>query len=87
MAKDVSFPSALPDDIDDRVEKIQSRLEELAPEFAAMEEELENIGWDLEGVYKDLWESANNRLRSEAHKLSFVNSMAKFLKNFRVDPH
>ena len=87
MAKDISFPSALPDDIDDRVEKIQSRLEELAPEFEAMEEELENIGWDLEGVYKDSWESANNRLRSEAHKLSFVNSMAKFLKNFRVDPN
>ena len=87
MAKDITFSSALPDDIDDRVEKIQSRLEELAPEFEAMEEELNNIGWDLEGVYKDLWESANNRLRSEAHKLSFVNSMAKFLKNFRVDPH
>jgi hypothetical protein len=52
-----------------------------------MEEELENIGWDLEGVYKDLWESANNRLRSEAHRLSDVHSMAKFLKNFRVDPH
>ena len=87
MTKDITFSSALPDDIDDRVEKVQSRLEELAPEFAAMEEELENIGWDLEGVYKDLWESANNRLRSEAHKLSFVNSMAKFLKNFRVDPN
>ena len=87
MAKDVTFSSALPDDIDDRVEKIQSRLEELAPEFEAMEDELENIGWDLEGVYKDLWESANNRLRSEAHKLSFVNSMAKILKNFRVDPN
>ena len=87
MTKDTTFSSALPDDIDDRVEKVQSRLEELAPEFEAMEEELENIGWDLEGVYKDLWESANNRLRSEAHKLSFVNSMAKFLKNFRVDPN
>ena len=87
MTKDITFSSALPDDIDDRVEKVQSRLEELAPELEAMEEELENIGWDLEGVYKDLWESANNRLRSEAHKLSFVNSMAKFLKNFRVDPN
>ena len=87
MTKDITFSSALPDDIDDRVEKVQSRLEELAPEFEAMEEELENIGWDLEGVYKDLWESANNSLRSEAHKLSFVNSMAKFLKNFRVDPN
>ena len=87
MTRDVTFSSALPDDIDDRVEKIQSRLEELAPEFEAMEEELNNIGWDLEGEYKDLWESSNNRLRSEAHKLSFVNSMAKFLKNFRVDPH
>ena len=87
MAKDITFSSALPDDIDDRVEKIQSRLEELAPEFEAMEKELENIGWDLEGVYKDLWESANNRLRSEAHRLSVVHSMAKFLKNFRVDPH
>ena len=87
MTKDITFSSALPDDIDDRVEKVQSRLEELAPEFEAMEEELNNIGWDLEGVYKDLWESANNRLRSEAHKLSFVNSMAKFLKNFRVDPN
>ena len=40
MAKDITFSSALPDDIDDRVEKIQSRLEELAPEFEAMEEEL-----------------------------------------------
>ena len=87
MTKDITFSSALPDDIDDRVEKVQSRLEELAPEFEAMEEELENIGWDLEGVYKDLWESANNRLRSEAHRLSDVRSMAKFLKNFRVEPH
>ena len=87
MTKDITFSSALPDDIDDRVEKVQSRLEELAPEFEAMEEELENIGWDLEGVYKDLWESANNRLRNESHKLSFVNSMAKFLKNFRVAPN
>ena len=87
MAKDITFSSALPDDIDDRVEKIQSRLEELAPEFEAMEEELNNIGWDLEDYYKDLWESANNRLRSEAHRLSDVHSMSKFLKNFRVDPH
>ena len=87
MTKDITFSSALPDDIDNRGEKVQSRLEELAPEFEAMEEELENIGWDLEGVYKDLWESANNRLRSEAHRLSHIHSMAKFLKNFRVDPH
>tara|TARA_Y100001972_G_C7525650_1_gene265013 strand:+ start:261 stop:524 length:264 start_codon:yes stop_codon:yes gene_type:complete len=87
MTKNVSFPSALPDDIDDRVEKIQSRLEELAPELADMEEELYKIGWDLEDYYKDLWESANNRLRSEAHRLSDVHSMAKFLKNFRVEPH
>ena len=87
MSKEVSFPSALPDDIDDRVEKIQSRLEELAPEFEAMEEELNKIGWDLEDYYKDLWESANNRLRTESHRLSDVRSMAKFLKNFRVDPH
>ena len=87
MSKEVSFPSALPDDIDDRVEKIQSRLEELAPEFEAMEEELNKIGWDLEDYYKDLWESANNRLRTESHRLSDVHSMAKFLKNFRVDPH
>ena len=87
MTKNVSFPSALPDDIDDRVEKIQSRLEELAPEFEDMEEEWNNKGWDVEDAYKDLWESANNRLRSEAHRLSDVHSMAKFLKNFRVDPH
>ena len=69
------------------IDKFRTNVSRDGIDSESMEEELENIGWDLEGVYKDLWESANNRLRSEAHKLSFVNSMAKFLKNFRVDPN
>jgi len=87
MTREIKFESKLPDDIDERVEKIQLRLEELNEEFCTMAEELGEIGWDLEGEYKDLWESSNNRLRSEAHRLSDVHSMAKFLKNFRVNPH
>jgi prefoldin subunit 5 len=47
MARKITFTSALPDDIDERVEKIQARLEELKPELEAMAEELEKIGWDL----------------------------------------
>ena len=31
-----------------------------------MSEELGEIGWDLEGEYKDLWESSNNALQSKS---------------------
>ena len=56
MARNVTFTSALPDDIDERVEKIQARLEELKPEFEAMALELENgylIGWKTSELTQD----------------------------------
>ncbi len=47
MARKITFTSALPDDIDERVEKIQARLEELNPEFQAMAEELQQMIGDV----------------------------------------
>jgi len=87
MARNVTFTSALPDDIDERLEKIQARLEELKPEFQSMTEELEKIGWDLEQSYKDLWEGSNSRLQSQKYILEQVQWLSDWLKNFRVNPH
>ena len=87
MARKIDFTSALPDDIDKRVEKIQARLEELNPEFQAMAEELENIGWDLEKSYKDLWQGSNNKLQSKLGELEQVQWLSEWLKNFRINPH
>ena len=72
MTREIKFESKLPDDIDERVEKIQLRLEELNEEFSTMADELGDIGWDLEGEYKDLWQ---------------VSDFSQWLKNFRIDPH
>ena len=85
--KTVTYVSALPDDIDERVEKIQARLEELNPEFEAMAEELENIGWDLEKSYKDLWQDSNNKLQSKVGEFEQVQWLSTWLKNFRINPH
>mgnify|MGYP003667939307 FL=1 len=87
MARNITYTSALPDDIDERVEKIQARLEELNPEFQAMAEELENIGWDLEKSYKDLWQGSNNKLQSKLGELEQVQWLSEWLKNFRINPH
>jgi len=87
MARKINFTSALPDDIDERVEKIQARLEELNPEFQAMAEELENIGWDLEKSYKDLWQDSNNKLQSKVGEFEQVQWLSDWLKNFRINPH
>jgi len=86
MARKINFTSALPDDIDERVEKIQARLE-LNPEFQAMAEELENIGWDLEKSYKDLWQDSNNKLQSKVGEFEQVQWLSDWLKNFRINPH
>ncbi len=87
MTREIKFESKLPDDIDERVEKIQLRLEELNEEFCTMSEELGEIGWDLEGKYKDLWESSNNVLQSKKFELEKVSDFSQWLKNFRIDPH
>ena len=42
---------------------------------------------NLEDIYKDLWKGANDCLRQEASVLSDIGAMAKWLKNFRVDPY
>ena len=83
----ITYVSVLPDDIDERVEKIQARLEELKPEFQAMAEELEKIGWDLEDSYKDLWQSSNSKLQSKKHDFAEVQWLSDWLKEFRVNPH
>jgi hypothetical protein len=87
MAREIKFESRLPDDIDDRVEKIQSRLEELNEEFHTMADELGDIGWDLESDYKDLWQGSNNALQSKKYELEKVADFSQWLKNFRIDPH
>ena len=87
MARKITFTSALPDDIDERVEKIQARLEELNPEFESMAEELQQIGWDLEGYYKDLYQSSNNAIQSQKYELEKITSFSNWIKNFRVNPH
>jgi hypothetical protein len=87
MTREIKFESKLPDDIDERVEKIQLRLEELNEEFCTMADELGDIGWDLEGEYKDLWQGSNNALQSKKFELESFTSFSNWLKNFRIDPH
>tara|TARA_R110002051_G_scaffold19421_3_gene54194 strand:+ start:218 stop:484 length:267 start_codon:yes stop_codon:yes gene_type:complete len=87
MTKEIKFESKLPDDIDERVEKIQLRLEELNEEFCTMAEELGDIGWDLEGEFKDLWQGSNNALQSKKFKLESFTDLSNWLKNFRIDPN
>lgn len=87
MAREIKFESGLPDDIDERMEKIQVRLEELNPEIHKMVEELENIGWELEDYYKDLWEGSNNAIQSKKYELESFTSFSDWIKNFRVAPH
>ena len=87
MAREIKFESALPDDIDKRMEKIQVRLEELNPEIHKMVKELEDIGWDLEDYYKDLWVGSNQKIQSEKYNLEKVTYFSNWIKNFRVDPH
>jgi translation initiation factor 2 alpha subunit (eIF-2alpha) len=87
MSREIKFESALPDDIDKRMEKIQVRLEELNPEIWKMVEELEQIGWDLEGYYKDLYQSSNNAIQSQKYELEKITSFSNWIKNFRVNPH
>ena len=87
MSREIKFESGLPDDIDKRMEKIQVRLEELNPEIWKMVEELEQIGWDLEDYYKDLYKSSNNAIQSQKYELEKITSFSAWIKNFRVDPH
>ena len=87
MTREIKFESKLPDDIDKRVEKIQLRLEELNEEFCTMAEELGDIGWDLEGEFKDLWQGSNNALQSKKFKLESFTDLSNWLKNFRIDPN
>jgi len=87
MTREIKFESKLPDDIDERVEKIQLRLEELNEEFWTMAEELGDIGWDLEDVYKDLWQGSNNALQSKKFELESFTNFSNWLKNFRIDPN
>ena len=69
------------------MEKIQVRLEELNPEIHKMVKELEDIGWDLEDYYKDLWEGSNQKIQSEKYNLEKVTYFSNWIKNFRVEPH
>ena len=87
MTREVKFESGLPDDIDKRMEKIQVRLEELNPEIHKMVEELENIGWELEDYYKDLWEGSNNTIQAKKYELESITSFSNWLKRFRIDPY
>ena len=80
----VTYVSALPDDIDERVEKIQVRLEELNPEFQAMAEELEQIGWDLADTNRDLWK--NNLMHSKVSEFEQLKWLSDWLKDFRINP-
>ena len=84
MARNVTFTSALPDEIDERVEKIQARLEELNPEFQAMAEELEQIGWDLADANRDLWK--NNLMHSKVSEFEQLKWLSDWLKDFRINP-
>ena len=87
MSREIKFESALPDNIDKRMEKIQVRLEELNPEIWKMVEELEQIGWELEDYYKDLWQSSNNVIQSQKYELEKITRFSNWIKNFRVNPH
>tara|TARA_R100000353_G_scaffold152922_1_gene111258 strand:- start:368 stop:667 length:300 start_codon:yes stop_codon:yes gene_type:complete len=80
----VTYVSALPDDIDERVEKIQVRLEELNPEFQAMAEELQQIGWDLADTNRDLWK--NNLMHSKVSEFEQLKWLSDWLKDFRINP-
>ena len=75
MVNKIMFETGLPDFIDERVEKIQAKLEKLNPEFLDMAEELEKIGWDLENSYKGLWESSNIRLQHKHLKALVYKSL------------
>tara|TARA_R110002050_G_scaffold251746_2_gene390036 strand:+ start:47 stop:310 length:264 start_codon:yes stop_codon:yes gene_type:complete len=86
MVNKIMFETGLPDFIDERVEKIQAKLEKLNPEFLDMAEELEKIGWDLENSYKGLWESSNIRLQDKKYDFEKVARLSEWLKNFRVSP-
>jgi len=76
--------SILPDDIDDRVKKIQERLEELAPEFDALREELEKIANHLVGLHKDIWDEEYSYLMNLEHSLSDMWSISRDLKKLRA---
>jgi len=76
--------SILPDDIDDRVKKIQERLEELAPEFDALREELEKIANHLYGLHKDIWDEEYSYLMNLEHSLSDMWSISRDLKKLRA---
>ena len=52
-----------------------------------MVEELENIGWELEDIYKDLWEGSNNVIQAKKYELESITSFSNWLKRFRIDPH
>ena len=84
MARNITYTSALPDDIDERVEKIQARLEELNPEFQAMAEELQQIGWDLADSNRDLWK--NNLMHSKVSEFEQLKWLSEWLKDFRGNP-
>ena len=87
MAKEIIFKSKLPDEIDNRVEKIQTRLEQLIPEFGDIADELGEIGWDLENKYgKDLWQCSNNRLQDKKSEFERSLWLSDWLKNFRINP-
>ena len=87
MAKEIIFKSKLPNEIDDRVGKIQTRLEQLKPEFEAMADELGEIGWNLEDKYgKDLWRCSNNRLQDKKSEFERSLWLSDWLKNFRINP-
>ena len=52
-----------------------------------MVEDLENIGWELEDIYKDLWEGSNNVIQAKKYELESITSFSNWLKRFRIDPH
>ena len=77
--------SVLPDDIDDRVKKIQERLEELDPEFNALKIELEKIAGRLIGLHKDLWDKEYEYLMELVDSiLPDMWSIARDLKKLRA---
>ena len=84
MARKITFTSALPDDIDERGEKIQARLEELNPEFETMAEELDQIAWDLRNSNRDLWK--DNQMHSKVSEFEQLKWLSEWLKDFRINP-
>ena len=65
----------------------ENEYEQLKEDFCTMAEELGDIGWDLEDVYKDFWQGSNNALQSKKFELEKVSDFSAWLKNFRIDPH